>query len=64
MNKELRDHLKSLEDLQEVVKDVAERSIVYKDLNVGIGVKRDSTVDNFVTLGLFAFWIVFLCSFF
>lgn len=63
MNKELKEHLESLQDLQEVVKDVAERSIVYKDLNVGLGTERDSTFDSFVTLGLFAFWIVFLCSF-
>ena len=64
MNKELKEHLKSLEDLQDVVKDVAERSLVHKDLNVGLGVERNSTIDSFVILGLLGLWLFFLGSFF
>ena len=64
MNKELKEHLKSLEDLQDVVKDVAERSLVHQDLNVGLGVERNSTIDSFVILGLLGLWLFFLGSFF
>ena len=63
MNKELKEHLKSLEDLQDSIRDTVERSVIYQKENVGLGTKGNSSVNDVLTLGLFGVWIVLLFSF-